>query len=411
MRRLQNHFLILLSLLAFAAVPATASAGGSPGGGGGATEQGDGTGLPTHGEKDFFMVGRKFPSATRAPIKIPHLIYTITAQEYGSPTTMSGNSWKRKPDPSWWTNQPHKIVIANRNANSAQDPGPGGEGRYGAASEKEYYAYFKERLEQGYDGLNIDEYSWSRGHGVAWQKYTFNPLRKLQNEFPNALIFAWTTHFKAGANNVNAVARNHDAFDMIMSESYITCDGKSITWYRDLAAFYKTAGDSYKQLGLTGKAMMGINIGRPTAKCPKPSQKDFDRMLTEIRKQVPFAPHIVLWGKWKPWEDPTRWDGYMASIQREIFDKAPAAKFTSPSIDATISGTITVKAEGIRNGDTNVPIAGYRFFVDNVLMQVGAKHTFNWNTSSISKGKHILTVHAVDEKWLAGAAQIEVNVQ
>jgi len=72
----------------------------------------------------------------------------------------------------------------------------------------------------------------------------------------------------------------------------------------------------------------------------------------------------------------------------------PTVSMTAPTNNATVSGTITITASA---GD-NVGVSKVEFYKEGVLLTATnvAPYSYNWNTTSVANGSHILSAKAYD---------------
>lgn len=89
-------------------------------------------------------------------------------------------------------------------------------------------------------------------------------------------------------------------------------------------------------------------------------------------------------------------------------EPAPEVRFTAPRFEAWIDAD-RVKLEAETQGQDGRAIRKYCWFVDNRLVAETDKPVFEWDTSREWPGRHMLTVHAIDEDWNRAASQIPVR--
>lgn len=87
----------------------------------------------------------------------------------------------------------------------------------------------------------------------------------------------------------------------------------------------------------------------------------------------------------------------------------PSVKFTSPTNDATVSGTVSVQV----SASDNVGVASVTLYLDGtaVASTSTAPYAFSWNTTSVVDGVHTLKAVAVDAANNTSSAQISVTVR
>ncbi|WP_224957108.1 Ig-like domain-containing protein [Geomonas subterranea] len=95
------------------------------------------------------------------------------------------------------------------------------------------------------------------------------------------------------------------------------------------------------------------------------------------------------------------------TVQNDL--QAPAVAITSPSNNATVSGTVTVSA----NASDNVGVTKVNFYRSGVLIatSTSAPYRFNWNTKTVPNGSYSLTATAYDAAGNTQSSQIAVNVK
>ncbi len=87
--------------------------------------------------------------------------------------------------------------------------------------------------------------------------------------------------------------------------------------------------------------------------------------------------------------------GVKVTVNNNSDTTPPAVSITSPSNNATVSGTITVNA----TASDNVAVASVQFQVDGANVgsaDTTSPYSFSWNTTSVSNGSHTLTAVAKD---------------
>jgi hypothetical protein len=102
-------------------------------------------------------------------------------------------------------------------------------------------------------------------------------------------------------------------------------------------------------------------------------------------------------------------EGYERALQRHFIDPAPEVIWTSPLFEAKITcAKVLLKAEATCKEQRKM--LKYRWFVDNRLIAETTGSEYLWDTRDTESGRHVLTVHAIDEGWNRAAAQIPLTL-
>jgi len=88
--------------------------------------------------------------------------------------------------------------------------------------------------------------------------------------------------------------------------------------------------------------------------------------------------------------------------------KSPTVSITSPTDDAIVSGTVTVRA----GASDNVKVSKVEFYVDNVLKHTDstASYSYSWVTTALPNGSYTLTVKGYDSSGNVGQSSITATV-
>lgn len=87
---------------------------------------------------------------------------------------------------------------------------------------------------------------------------------------------------------------------------------------------------------------------------------------------------------------------------------APTVSITSPTNNASVSGTVSISA----SASDNVGVSVVTFFVDNVSIgtKTTAPYTASWNTAGAASGSHVIKVTAQDAAGNISNASIQVGI-
>jgi len=96
------------------------------------------------------------------------------------------------------------------------------------------------------------------------------------------------------------------------------------------------------------------------------------------------------------------------SVQVEIRDRPPEVSITSPKEGATVSKTITIRA----NATDDKGVTKVEFYIDNKLIHVNNNSPYNasWDTTKYSSGYHTIKARAYDTINQTGDDSIQVKV-
>lgn len=100
-------------------------------------------------------------------------------------------------------------------------------------------------------------------------------------------------------------------------------------------------------------------------------------------------------------------------ILHDVYIKpAPVVTVIQPVFEAKFSQAlphVTIQADAVAKDERK--IIQYQWFIDNRLIAETAENKYLWDIRGEQPGRHIITVHAVDEKYYRGASQIPVTIQ
>ncbi|MDD5688274.1 MAG: carbohydrate-binding protein [Elusimicrobia bacterium] len=350
--------------------------------------------LTPSNDKLFFHEGAVFPNPNLAPINPPYIIYWCGGPGEQPHETMnySGYKWMTK---SWQGEMIEKgklpipfTYAARDDASKADNPG------YLDTEEKMYNNYFKIASE-GYYGVSIDE--WVVWEGDNRVKESISALRRVKKQYPNFLMFAG--YYGDGFDDVMANAS--DIMNLYKPEIYI------YRGMKDYRTYIKKWTDWIKYYGLEGKNL-AILGGRDDY---NGREADVDLWIKYLRAESPQMAGLGI-GIFKLYSLTTaeraEWDKVM---DNNFFKLSPSVSITTPVNNAKLSGTVKINVSAKKNSETDNPVVSYRYFIDNKLVKISSSPEYSWNTAGYSKGKHIITVHAVTDDYLAGVSQINITIK
>jgi membrane carboxypeptidase/penicillin-binding protein PbpC len=131
-----------------------------------------------------------------------------------------------------------------------------------------------------------------------------------------------------------------------------------------------------------------------------------EKQVAELRRHAPEMPGMIFYSNSNP---------ELAAACDRILEKhfvapAPSVHFTQPHVEQALTDDVVVlkvEAEG-RDGRA---IRKYRWFIDNRLVAETDEPTYKWDITAEWPGRHMLTVHAIDEDWNRAAAQVPVKIR
>ena len=133
---------------------------------------------------------------------------------------------------------------------------------------------------------------------------------------------------------------------------------------------------------------------------------ELEVQIRHYRETAPEMPGVAFYGNSNP--DLAR--AADALCKKYFVDPAPEVAILSPAGGAVLSPTSQiVKAAASPKGGRTV--REYRGFIDNRLVYIGSDSVFSWDFSRETRGPHYLTVHAVDDNWNRGAAQVRIGIE
>lgn len=93
---------------------------------------------------------------------------------------------------------------------------------------------------------------------------------------------------------------------------------------------------------------------------------------------------------------------------------SPIVSITNPQGNTTVSGIVTIQVSVTeRNKKAPSGVSKVEFYIDGSKIgeDTTSPYEYNWNTSTVSNGNHIIMVRAYDNAGNIGIASITVNVQ
>lgn len=139
-----------------------------------------------------------------------------------------------------------------------------------------------------------------------------------------------------------------------------------------------------------------------------------EKRIRAMRERFPEMPGMALYtggGTEASYrDDDAQWlAAFDDLLYRYFIEPAPEVRFVAPHLEAWISDKrVTLQAEARSKDDR--AIRKYRWFVDNRLVAETEEPAFEWDTTREWPGRHMLTVHAIDEEWNRAAAQIPIRL-
>ncbi|MDD5687539.1 MAG: carbohydrate-binding protein [Elusimicrobia bacterium] len=342
----------------------------------------------------LFHEGAVFPNPNLAPINPPYVIYWCAGSGEQPHETMnfSGYKWMTK---SWHDEMiakgklPIPFTYASRDdASKADNPG------YLDTEEKMYNTYFK-IANEGYYGLSIDE--WSAGDWDNRVKESIAALRRVKKQFPDFFIVA---------------AYYGDAFDELMASAsdIVSLYKPEIYIYpgtKEYRTYIKKYTDWVKYFDLEGKTLGILSGGDDFHGHPA----DIDLWIKYLRAESPRMAGLGM-GIFKLYAlSPEERAKYDKVFDDNFFKLSPSVTITAPLKNAKLGGTTKIAVSATKNSESDNPVVSYRYFIDNKLVKISSSPEYQWNTAGHSKGKHIITVHAVDDNYLTGVSQVNVTVK
>lgn len=131
-----------------------------------------------------------------------------------------------------------------------------------------------------------------------------------------------------------------------------------------------------------------------------------DGLIAELRKYAPEMPGIGFYG--------AGGDELAVACDRlarkHFVDPAPELLIRKPRFEEILT-TPHVLIEAHAEAKPGRKVTRYRWFVDNRLVAETRRSRYLWDARGERVGRHVLTVHAVDDAWNRTASQIPVRVE
>ncbi|MDD5688239.1 MAG: fibronectin type III domain-containing protein [Elusimicrobia bacterium] len=342
-------------------------------------------------EKMLFYEGSIFPNPNLAPINPPYLISWRDGPGEQPHETVNYFGYK------WATKSQHDEMIAKGKlpipfSYACRDDASQKYNQWYLDTEEKMYNNYLKIAQEGYYGIEIDEYS-------AWDsdmraKKSINALRHVKQQYPN--LFMDAALYGDGMDEI--IASGADILNLYELEIYI------YPGFKDYRTYIKKWTDWIKYYGLEGKTI-GILGGGDDYNGNAP---DVDLWIKYLRAESPQMAGLGL-GIFKLYN--------LTTAERTVYDKvmddnffkiSPSVSITAPTKNAKLSGTVKIAVIATKNPETGNPVVSYRYFIDTKLVKISSSPEYLWNTTGYSKGKHIITVHAVADDYLAGVSQVNV---
>ena len=347
--------------------------------------------------KQLFYEGARFPSPNLAPISTPYIIHWVGDGYYSvsimqpHETVTDRRDWADTYYYSWV--DAGVLPLARTYVIDPNNPGGG------YLTEDKLYEQYKVPADNGYYGMNIDEYKYQ----AQAIKNSVNAIRRLKQDYPDFFVMVW--YFSSGGHmgiHEEAVA-GKDIINIYSPEVFHQV-GEDPGYTFDEIEFEINSVKSYN---LEGKTIFTLATAWVEGHAP-PSL--IDAQLKHIRNisSIVASNGICLY-RLAPWSDSKRAE-YDAVVDENFFKPSPTAEITSLHNGDTVSGAVTISVIGTPNSGTGSPIVSYRYFIDNECVRISPHSEYLWNTAGYSEGAHVITVHAVAGDYLAGVAQINVIV-
>lgn len=345
-------------------------------------------------DKLLFHEGVLFPDPNLAPIKTPYLISWRAGP--GEQPHETENTFGYTPS----IRPRHDEMVAKGklpipwSGAAHDDPSKSANPNYLDTEEKMYDRYLK-IAEEGYFGIEIDEYSsYDTDNRV---QESLSALRRVKKQYPSMIMAAGI----AGAAIDKPISDGADVINLYEPEIYIY---PGTRYYK---TFIKRCTDSVKYYGLEAKTI-GIFSGGDAY---KGNPADVDLWIKYLRAESPKMASIGI-GIYKLYNSSTEERAVFDKVMDDDFFKlSPTVSITAPANNTKLSGTVKITVIAKKNFETDNPVVSYRYFIDNKLIKISSSPEYQWNTAGYPKGKHIITVHAVADDYLAGVSQVNVTTK
>ncbi|MDD5688265.1 MAG: carbohydrate-binding protein [Elusimicrobia bacterium] len=344
----------------------------------------------------FFHEGAIFPNPNLAPINPPYIISgrggpgeqpheTAIISSYKGATKL----WYDEMTAKGKLPIPFTDCVRNDTSKST-DP-------WWLDTEEKMYTTYLKIAQEGYYGIEIDE--WAAGDWDSRAQESINAVRRLKKQYPNIFIDADIS----GAFIDGIIAGGSDVIDLYMPEIYFYRSDSN----RDYRTIIKEVVKSINSYGLEGKSMGLFSGGGEDTGTPP----DVDLWIKYLRAESPQIAGFGL-GIFKLYHLNTNERAKYDKVMDDNFFKlSPSVSITTPANNTLVNGIVKISVRATKNNETDNPVVSYRYFIDNKLIEISSSPEYSWNTTGYSKGKHIITVHAVATDYLAGVHQINVTLK
>jgi hypothetical protein len=371
------------------------------------------TALPCLAEKELFYAGAKFPSADFAPIKYPYIFLLQAVPAVYSYGGLPVDDFTHVP--------PFNVNAENNRGSRAyfdvrsqlfRDIGT-----LPIWSLQNKGATLTEQIQQCVDnqrpGLIFDEFLHNCNTAPCPDTLAYTDtyrevveaVRSKIGENNPMLVAGWVSNYLQKIPKF--LADNDELFDFYSVEAYLSED---IPFFWNIFNSYLS---NIKRDGYGKKTLVAMHGGYYLSWVDKdswPTEDEIRRQVQAIRDSLPESPGFGLWAPAEYINQTLFDDKFLRAANDFYYDKSPSAAITSPAESDTVGGTVDITVQGTPNATTQEALSSYRFFVDNECVYVGEQATYQWDANSWTEGTHTVTAHALDAKWLAGAAQIQVTV-
>lgn len=234
-------------------------------------------------------------------------------------------------------------------------------------------------------------------------------ITKIKKDHPQLFVLAFSV-YKGPFTKL--IAEQHSIIDFYVSESYRIGYRPKSTEDVNSKGYAPSTPDlitSLRNFGLIKKSALLLYVGGWNNYVMSPDI--LEREVAKIRELAPEMPGVGLakvddisaeFGTQK--EIQSHWKEYERIIRKYYHDQSPSVTMNTSILGNGISITATATPHPV----TQKPIKQYRYFLDNRCVRISNDPKVL--IENIPAGKHFVTVHAVDESYLAGVAQTTVEI-
>ncbi|MDD5688386.1 MAG: carbohydrate-binding protein [Elusimicrobia bacterium] len=345
-------------------------------------------------DKLLFHEGAVFPNPNLAPVNPPYLISWRAGpgEQPHETVNYAGYKWA---DKSWHDDMISKGKLPIPFSYACRDDASQSTNLWYLDTEEKMYDNYLRAAEEGYYGIEIDEWVvWETDNRV---KESISALRRVKKQYPNFYMTAG--YYGDGFDDTMASAS--DIINIYEPEIYIYPGTK------DYRTYIKKWTDWIKYYGLEGKNVGLLSGGDDFHGHPA----DIDLWIKYLRAESPQMASLGI-SIFKLYAlTPDERAKYDKVMDDNFFKISPSVLIIAPTKNAKLSGTVKIEVSAAKNPETGNPVVSYRYFIDSKLVKISAIAEYLWNTSGYSKGKHIITVHAVADDYLAGVSQVNVTLK